>query len=101
MISPRPVSLLALALVPAVLCAVSAVATATEEPAAPFRRGDALADGAVDMTDAVVVVAYLFCGGSPPQLFVVGFRLRIDYGDTRRVRAGFARCQRFHLYFRT
>jgi hypothetical protein len=40
--------------------------TATWMPLEPFRRGDANADGGVNLTDAVFILLHLFAGGGPP-----------------------------------
>ncbi|MBI4583474.1 MAG: PD40 domain-containing protein [Planctomycetes bacterium] len=40
--------------------------TATWIPARPFRRGDADEDGAPSLTDAVIILLYLFAGGPEP-----------------------------------
>ncbi len=50
-------------------------AVVSEEPTAPqFIRGDANADGAVNIADAVFVLTYLFANGDAPPCF--------DAGDT-------------------
>ena len=38
-------------------------------PSPPFRRGDAAADGEVDISDGIRVLAFLFLGGDPPLCF--------------------------------
>ena len=48
------------------LCCVLSLST-TLSAEAPFRRGDANADGAVDISDGVSTLAYLFLGGAAPK----------------------------------
>jgi len=42
------------------------IRTGTQGPSLPFQRSDANADGAVSLTDAIVILYALFQGGPPP-----------------------------------
>ena len=46
----------------------------------PFRRGDANADGKTDITDAVVILGYLFQGGTNPSCLDA-----LDTNDSGRI----------------